>query len=343
MERGYVSGMHDHPFAQYLRIIGKGPSLSRSLTQTEARQAMDLVLSQGVTPEQLGAFLLLLRYRGETAEEIAGFVQAARDVVSVPVATPVSTQGIDGRPDLDWPSYADRHRQQPWFVLSALLLARNGVRVLMHGIAGEYEGYAPTRPVLQALDIPVSHTLRDATARMAGHGLAYVGLESFLPVLGRMFDLRPVLGVRTLVNTFARAINPLMAPHQVQGVVHPPYRLTHRDVALLLNQPASVVFKGGGGEAQRNPLKTCRSIRVCDGQAVEEDWPALLANTSRDGVPESLKPDRVRALWHGEIVEPVAEAAVIATTGIVLHVLGRAATMSEADAMAAEMWARRKE
>jgi anthranilate phosphoribosyltransferase len=85
-----------------------------------------MVLRGEADPHQVGAFLMLLRFRGEDAEEITGMVQAVR-----------AHAGL-GQPelgvDLDWPSYgAGRTRGAPWFLLAALALARSGVSVLMHG------------------------------------------------------------------------------------------------------------------------------------------------------------------------------------------------------------------
>ncbi|MDP7182557.1 MAG: hypothetical protein QGF18_01690, partial [Alphaproteobacteria bacterium] len=65
-------------FASFVRLLGRGPGKSRALTRGEAQQAMTLILEGRVAPEQLGAFLMLMRYRRETAEELAGFVEAAR-------------------------------------------------------------------------------------------------------------------------------------------------------------------------------------------------------------------------------------------------------------------------
>ncbi len=323
----------EHPFAPYLKVIGKGPNMSRPFTQVEAREAMSMIIAGEIEPEQLGAFLLLLRYRGETAEELAGFVEAARDALNLP-STSIT-------PDIDWPSYADRHRQQPWFVLAALLLAQQGIKILMHGITGESEGYAPTRPVLKLLGIEVSPNIESASATMATKGLAYIGLEGFLPTIEALFDLRPVLGLRTLVNTFARAINPLQAPCQLQGVVHPPYREAHQSVSVLLGQPSAIVFKGGGGEVQRNPLKACRVAWVRDGVTGEEEWPALLPGTSFDWRDENLAPERVVSLWARKIHEPAVEAAIVATTALALHAVGRTSTPEEADQLAQKLWSDR--
>ena len=69
----------EHPFAEYIRILGKGKKGSRPLTQDEAYQAMKMILAEDVLPIQLGAFLMLMRVKEETPEELAGFVLAARE------------------------------------------------------------------------------------------------------------------------------------------------------------------------------------------------------------------------------------------------------------------------
>ena len=69
----------EHRFAEYIRIIGKGKKGSRPLTQEEAYQAMKMILANEVEPIQLGAFLMLMRVKEETPEELAGFVLAARE------------------------------------------------------------------------------------------------------------------------------------------------------------------------------------------------------------------------------------------------------------------------
>ena len=70
--------MSDHPFSQFLRILGKGPKSRRPLTVEESIDALKMVLDGQVTDKQLGAFLLLMRANGETPEELIGFVQGLR-------------------------------------------------------------------------------------------------------------------------------------------------------------------------------------------------------------------------------------------------------------------------
>jgi len=328
--------MTDTSFADLLRIIGKGPNMSRPLTQDESKIAARHLFSGSANPMQVGAFLLLLRYRAETADEIAGLVEGAQDVFSGP--------GSNVTPDLDWPTYADRHRQQPWYILSALLLAENGVRVLMHGVKGASEGYAPTGPVFKALGIPPAMSLEEAGNVMSKSGFSYIDIESFCPVVDNLFDLRDSLGVRTVINTLARALNPLGAPHQVIGVAHPPYMPAHADVARLLGQPKAVIMKGGGGEAQRNPLKPCRVTVSDNGQIDEETWPAFMPEIGVNWRNESLDPSLIPALWSGETENAHDQAAVIATAGLALKLVGKAVSFVDADKQATEMWnARDKE
>ena len=72
-----------HPFAPFVRTICRGEKLSRSLSREEAAEAMGMILSGRVDPIQLGAFLMVLRYRKETPEELAGFADAARSPTPV--------------------------------------------------------------------------------------------------------------------------------------------------------------------------------------------------------------------------------------------------------------------
>lgn len=102
--------MPPEDFSHYVAALGRGPGRSRALTRAEARLAFTSILAGEVDPHQVGAFLMLLRYRGEDADEIAGLVEAAQATLP-----PVRDAA------LDWPSYgAGRTRNAPWFLLAAL-------------------------------------------------------------------------------------------------------------------------------------------------------------------------------------------------------------------------------
>jgi anthranilate phosphoribosyltransferase len=317
-------------FAGFLRTIGRGATLGRPLDEAEAEQAMAMILDGAIEPVQLGAFLLVLRYRTETPAELAGFVRAARARIADGNAISV---------DLDWPSYADRHKQLPYFVLAAMLLAASGVRVLMHGIEGE--GAATTPAALGALGIPACGSASEAADRLNRFGFAYLPLGVLCPELDALFHLRPLLGLRSPANSLARELNPFRAPHQIQGVFHPTYLPLHRETAERLGQPHAVIFKGGGGEAQRNPDKPCRAATVDNGASGEVVWPALAKGELHPWRKEPLEPARLVALWRGEWQAPGPVAAVVGTTAIALKLLGRAADGEDAHSQAERLWQER--
>ena len=320
----------DHPFAQYVRILGKGPKMWRDMTFDEARAAMNMVLSNEVEPLQLGAFLLLLRRKGETGKELAGMVAAARDHFL--------EKNITAKIDFDWPSYADRHRQQPWFILSAILLADQGYKILMHGIEGYAEGYAPTRPALEIFGVPQTGSLSDAETVLGNCNLAYLGLENFCPSVQSLFELRPYLGVRTAVNTFGRDLNPFAAPYQLQGVFHPPYQELHLETIKALAQPNGYIFKGGGGEVQRNPMKPALVDALVEGVAEVQEWPAMTDQSVYKWREEELSPIVLLQMWQGKLDLPVPELAIIGTLAFALKLADPSLDFARAEDRSREIW-----
>jgi anthranilate phosphoribosyltransferase len=316
-----------HPFARFIGILGRGKTKTRSLTVDESETAMRMLLGGEVLPEQIGAFLMLLRVKEESPEEIAGFVRGVRASLKVPRVFV----------DVDWPSYAGKRRQLPWFLLAALVLARSGRRILMHGVAGHTEGRVYTRDALVHLGLPVAHDLDDAARQVERAGFAYLPLERMSPRLAKLFELKSILGLRSPVHTLARLLNPLESSCSVQAVFHPGYLAIHRDAALLLGQKHMAVFRGEGGEVERRPNKPCEVITLQDGVVHEETWPPTIPDP-RLAADENMDLGRLGALWRGEITDTYAEAAVIGTLAIVLRALGDAPDAERAHAQAESLW-----
>jgi anthranilate phosphoribosyltransferase len=321
----------EHPFAEFIKILGKGKRGSRPLTQDEAYRAMVMILADRVEPIQLGAFLMLMRVKEETPEELAGFVQAARESIILPK--------INLQIDLDWSSYAGKRRHLPWFLLSTLLLAKNGVRIFMHGASGHTEGRIYTNNVLKYLGRTNSKSIEESIEQIKETNFSYLSLEYICPKLYEMINLRPMMGLRSPVHTLVRLINPLKAAHGIQGIFHPSYRQVHQKAALLLNQPSMAVLKGEGGEIERNPDVDCLVQSVKNNQLVEEEWPALFAR--RHVKSEQLDPQQLALLWQGELSDEFAEATVIGTAAIALKLIGKVNTQKQAHDLATKFWVER--
>jgi len=326
-----MTAQQEHPFAEFVKILGKGKKGSRPLTQDEAYRAMSMILANQVEPIQLGAFLMLMRVKEETPEELAGFVQAARESFKIPKHTL--------QIDLDWSSYAGKRRHLPWFLLSTLLLAENGIRIFMHGAGGHTEGRIYTHNVLKYLDLKAASSIEESIAQIEKNNFSYLSLEHFCPQLYEMINLRPLMGLRSPVHTLVRLLNPLSASHAIQGIFHPSYRQVHQKAALLLNQSSMAVLKGEGGETERNPDIDCLVQSVQNNELIEEQWPALFAR--RHVKSDNLDPQQLANLWQGKITDEFAEATIIGTAAIALKLISKAETQEQAHELATHYWTNR--
>lgn len=314
--------------APYIHAMGRGPGRARSLNREEARDAMGQILRGEAAPEAVGALLMLMRYRGESAAEIAGFAEAVRETL------PDWTGPV---PALDWPSYAaGRSRGLPWFLLSARLVAMAGEPVLLHGWNSHQSPVASVRDALDAAGIGVAQDMQDAAALMERNRIAYLPLEHFAPRALDLLRLREVLGLRSAVNTVMRVLNPARARASVQGVFHPPYRELQADACALLGLQAMTVIKGGGGEFERHPGKEIALFGLRAGEPWTAQAPGLVDETRRlaDTAPD---PADLGRLWSGESDDPFATGIVLGTAELALATLG----YPQPRAFATDLWTRR--
>lgn len=318
----------EHPFARFIQMLGKGRRGSRNLTQQEAEQAMDMILTNQVEPIQLGAFLMLMRVKEETPEEIAGFVKSVRKSLVHPKSIPTV--------DLDWASYAGKRRQLPWYLLSALLLSNNGIKVLMHGIGSGSEGRIYIPQAMQAMGMKTANSLEDASTQISRTNFAFIPLHILHSELDRILGLKSVLGLRSPVHTIIRMLNPLAAPASIMGIFHPGYDETHQHAAALLGDKSLAVFKGEGGEAERNPDAVCKVKMLLDGTIHDEEWPALFS--SKHMKDDAMDTSRLAKLWRGEIEDEYGKASVLSTAAIALRILKKSLNIQEAELLAVKLW-----
>ena len=319
-------------FATFVATLGRGPGRSRALTRDEAHTAFGMVLRGEADPHQVGAFLMLLRFRGEDAEEITGMVQAAR------------AQAELGRGDLgvelDWPTYgAGRTRGAPWFLLAALALARSGITVLMHGSNAFSTGIAVDAG-LAALGLRPDADPQAAAATLQANRFAYLPLHAMAPTMDLLLDTRRLFGLRTPVNTVCRLLNPADAPFGVDGVFHPPYIDVHLGVAERMGRHRLLVLKGGGGEAERVPLKPATAT-VWDQLTGRRDYALVAVEGLRPHLPAADTPAAFAAVWTGESTPETPLATVRSTIALALLAMRRTEGPADAMDLAATIWAQR--
>jgi len=318
----------EHPFAQFVRILGKGKRGARNLTRVEARDAMGMLLDGQAEESQLGAFLMLLRHKEESAEEMAGFAEAVRARLQAPAI----------QVDLDWPSYAGKKRHLPWFLLAAKALANSGIRILLHGGGPHTAGRMYSEQLLEILDIPLCRNWSSVEQALAQHRLAFIPLGDWMPQLQGMIDLRNILGLRSPIHSLARILNPLGARCGLQSIFHPGYQAVHREASQLLGDTA-LVIKGEGGEIEINPDATSHLYGTTQGENWDEEWPAL--SPLRHVKPEALEPAHLAAFWRGDVADDYGQLAVISTMALALRALGE--PREHALDHAAQLWVARNQ
>lgn len=318
--------------SSYVRTLARGPGRSRNLTEEEAYEAMSLILKGDAPPEAIGALLMLMRFRGENADEMKGFIRATHAVL------PAWMQAIEV--DIDWPSYAaGRSRGVPYFLLSALLLAKNGIRVFMHGFNSHHmTRKSSTEAALEALEIAPATDQAEVEESLSRFNFAYMPLRDLCPAHFELINLRDVLGLRSPVNTLLRGLNPLHAKASLIGVFHPPYIPLQSQTALKLLNGNALIFKGGGGEAERTPLKPVKMTLTSAKGVSEFTAPALLDKACFDTKPEEPNPAALKALWQGEINDEKAEATIIGTAAAALYSLEITKTIADAEEKASHFW-----
>jgi len=319
-------------FAPFVATLGRGPGRSRALTREEAVTAFGMVLRGEADPHQVGAFLMLLRFRGEDAEEITGMVQAARAHAGL--------GQIHSGVDLDWPSYgAGRTRGAPWFLLSALALAKSGVTVLMHG-SNDFSSGIAVEDAMAALGLRPDGDLASVAASLTARRFAYWPLRAMAPALDGLLDMRRLFGLRSPVNTVARLLNPADAPFGVDGVFHPPYIDVHLGVAERMHRRRLLVLKGGGGEAERVPLKST-SATVWDREAGRQELTLPAVEGLRPHPPTPDTPAAFAQVWRGESTPETPLATIQATIALALLAMDRTRDPAQAMELAATIWAGR--
>ncbi len=291
---------------------------------------MGMLARDEITAEQKGAFLMLLRVREETAEELAGFTQAFRGLTR-PELSQLSV-------DLDMGCYAGKRRHLPWFVLSVLILTQQGRTVFLHGTHEPDSKRLYLKEVLPALGFDIANNLEQAQTAIDNHGFAYMDLQNINPALDDVIQLRALFGLRSCANTLARMLNPANAPHSLQGIFHRLIDIKHRECAALLNEPNVLCFRGDGGEIEFNPL---RDVTLHISRAGEQS--TIDVKSTLDTYvtkPKALDPTQLIKVWTGEQQDEYGEQAVIGTSANMLVLMDKL-DWSEAQDRARSMWLNR--
>jgi anthranilate phosphoribosyltransferase len=223
--------------AHYLKEIGRGKQGARSLAREQAAELFGQILDGGVTDLEIGAFCIAMRVKGETPEEMCGFLDATQ-------ARLQRARSASGRTAVVLPSYNGARRLPVLTPLLAALVARQGLPVLIHGAATESSRIF-VREVLAAMDLQPS----DAAPVLRDGEVSFVPTELLHAGLKRLLDARRAIGLRNSAHSLVKLMNPCDgAAVIVSSYTHPEYAVSMAAVFERMRATA-LLLRGTEGEA----------------------------------------------------------------------------------------------
>ncbi len=247
--------------APYLKTIGRGKDGARSLTREQALDLMTRLFAGHISDLELGGFALAMRIKGESAEELSAFVDAAM-AHTLPLVAPGPL------PAALLPSYNGARKLPNFTPLLALLLAREGIPVLVHGPLDD-PGRVTSAAVFTALDLPPVANAAEAAAQWARGEPVFMDIETLNRPLAQLLALRRVLGLRNSGHTIAKLLPALPGALRVVNHTHPEYAVSLSQY-LRDSGADAVLMRGTEGEpvadARRQPRLDVYRGGVLDAQ-----------------------------------------------------------------------------
>ena len=267
--------MGDFSWPDTLSRLVRGEDLG----EAEAAAAMGEIMSGAATPAQIGGFLLALRAKGETADEIVGLARSMRSF-SKKVAvggTLVDTCGTGG----------DRAGTVNVSTMAALVVAGAGVRVAKHGNRAA-SSECGSADLLEALGIVIDLEPEGVAACIEEAGIGFCFAPVFHPAMKHAGPVRRELGVPTVFNFLGPLTNPAGATRQTVGVSDA--RMAPKIAGALagLGSERAFVFRGDDGLDELTTTTTSRVWEIREGSVSEQGFDAADLGIAR-ARPDDLK------------------------------------------------------
>jgi anthranilate phosphoribosyltransferase len=250
------------------------------LSRDEAREAMNTIMSGEATPAQIGGFLVALRLKGETADEIAGCAEAMR--AHVLAVNPkredlVDTAGTGG----------DGGRTFNISTAAALVAAAAGAGVAKHGNRA-VSSASGSADVLEALGFELELPPDRIAHSIDTLGFGFLFAPTHHPAMKHAAPVRKELAARTVFNVLGPLTNPAGARAQVVGVYSPDLVETLAEVLAALGARRAFVVHGAGGIDELSPSGPNLVYEVVDGGVREREIDPLELGIARCA-PEVLR------------------------------------------------------
>lgn len=311
-------------------LIGK-TAKGESLSRDEAEQAFDIMMSGDATPSQMGGFLMALRVRGETVEEITGAATVMRSKMTT-IGRPEGAIDICG-------TGGDGSGTYNISTASQFVVAACGVPVAKHGnrAASSKSGASD---VLEALGVNIDADLKLVERALHEVGTCFLMAQRHHAAVRHVGPTRVELGTRTLFNLLGPLSNPAKVRRQLIGVFAPEWIVPLAEVLRDLGHEKAWVVHGAGGLDEVSTLGPTQVAELKDGKvATFEVTPADadLPSATLDqlvGGDRDHNAEKLRGLLSGE-PGPYRDIVVLGSAAALI-VAGKAADLKEGAVLATE-------
>jgi len=233
----------------------------RSLSRAQAREVMTMIMQGEATDAQMGGFLVALRFKGETADEITGCAEAMREhVLAVKPKRDdlVDTAGTGG----------DNAHTLNISTAAALVAAAAGAAVAKHGNRA-VSSSSGSADVLEALGFTLELPPERIERSIDELGFGFLFAPAHHPAMRHAAPVRRELATRTVFNVLGPLTNPAGARAQVVGVFAPDLVPTIAQVLLQLGARRAFVVHGAAGIDELSPAGPNLVAEVVDGRVLE--------------------------------------------------------------------------
>lgn len=225
------------------------------LSVHQSREVFDLFMTGDVPPVQAGAFLLGLRVKGETADELSAAVEAAFNHARL-------IPGMSGKRIDTCGTGGDGQHSFNCSTAVSFLLADMGYQVIKHGNRA-VSSTCGSADVVEDLGLPLISDPKDVEAELARNNFVFLFAPHFHPAFRHVGPIRQQLGIRTIFNLMGPLLNPAMPTHQILGV--PDFRFAPMMAQVLSERPGlehAAIVHGAGGFDELTPCGPGRIIFV---------------------------------------------------------------------------------
>lgn len=290
--------------APFIKEIGRGVKGARSMSRDDAQRLYAAMLEGRVSDLEMGAIVLAMRIKGESVDELLGFMAAAAASFA-----PLPTPRGEFAP-VSIPSYNGARKLANLTPLLALLLAREGVPVLVHGVRTD-PGRVTTAEIFHELGVAQTSTSAEMQNEFVHGRPAFMPIEHLAPDLARLLALRRILGVRNSTHTLVKILQPFDGPAlRLVSYTHPEYLESLAGFFDHIDSESrgdAFLMRGTEGETVAHPHRAQRIDWFHGGQRallVERDAPTDDLSAVPDGRDAATTAAWIAAALSGQVPVP---------------------------------------